>query len=125
MDRTTRFLVGIFTVSGILHFAKPEPYERIIPTPLREYGRELVQVSGAAELASAALLAAPHTRRLGGLMSFGLLLSVFPANVQMTISAFQRERAPHWYRVATVLRLPLQLPMLRWAWRAWAPNDDA
>ena len=115
-----KLLAGMFATSGVLHFAKSEPFERIIPTPLQEYKKELVQISGVAELTCAALLVAPPTRRLGGILSFGLLLGVWPANVQMSVSAFQSERAPSWYRIATLLRLPLQIPMLRWAYRAWA-----
>lgn len=120
MDRTTRLLATLFTVSGVLHFAMPKPFERIIPTPLKAYKTELVQVSGVAELGCAALMAMPPTRRLGGLLSFGVLAGVFPANIQMTVSAFQKEGAPAWYRLLTVLRLPLQFPMLMWARKAWA-----
>ena len=119
----TKVLAGMFTTSGVLHFAASEPFEKIIPAPLQQYKKELVQVSGVAELACAALLVAPQTRRLGGLLSFGLLLGVWPANAQMTVSAYQNERAPAWYRLGTVLRLPLQIPMLRWAWNAWKGPD--
>jgi uncharacterized membrane protein len=119
MDRTTRLLATLFTVSGILHFAMPKPFEKIIPTPLKPYKRELVQVSGVAELGCAALMAAPKTRRLGGLLSFGVLAGVFPANIQMTVAAFEKEDAPAWYRLVTLARLPLQLPMLMWARKAW------
>lgn len=118
-----KVLAAMFTTSGVLHFVRPEPFEKIIPTPLVDYKKELVAVSGAAELACAALLVAPPTRRLGGLLSFGLLLGVWPANAQMTISAYQNERAPAWYRLGTVFRLPLQIPMLRWAWSAWKGTD--
>jgi uncharacterized membrane protein len=114
-----KVLAGMFATSGVLHFAKPEPFEKIIPAPLVDYKKELVQVSGVAELACAALLVTPRTRRLGGLLSFGLLLGVWPANAQMTVSAYRNERAPALYRIGTVLRLPLQIPMLRWAWSAW------
>ena len=118
-----KVLAGMFTTSGVLHFTHSEPFEKIIPTPLQEYKKELVQVSGVAELACAALLMTPRTRRLGGILSFGLLLGVWPANAQMTLSAFQSERAPVWYRLATVLRLPLQVPMLRWAYQAWSEES--
>ena len=114
-----KVLAGMFATSGVLHFLRPEPFEKIIPTPLETYKKELVAVSGVAELACAALLVTPPTRRLGGLLSFGLLLGVWPANGQMTVSAFQNVRSPSWYRLLTVLRLPLQIPMLRWAWSAY------
>jgi uncharacterized membrane protein len=114
VDRDVLKLFGIFAVSGVLHFAIPKPYESIVPKPL-PYKRELVYVSGVAELGCAALLTRPSTRRLAGILSFGLLLAVFPANVQMTISTWQSRQAPLWWKIATVLRLPLQIPPLRWA----------
>jgi uncharacterized membrane protein len=115
MDRTSlRNLVGLFAVSGVLHFVMPKPYSSIVPEPL-PYKRELVYVSGIAELGCAAMLTQPRTRRLGGILSFGLLLAVFPANVQMTITALRSSKAPAWYKLGTVLRLPLQIPPLRWA----------
>ncbi|MGA9102402.1 DoxX family protein [Aeromicrobium sp.] len=114
MSRDVRALAGILAVSGVLHFAVPKPYAAIVPKPL-PYKRELVYASGVVELGCAAMLTQPRTRRLGGLLSFGLLLAVFPANVQMTITAFQNEKAPLWYKVGTLLRLPLQIPPLRWA----------
>lgn len=119
MDRTTRLLATLFTVSGVLHFAMPKPFERIIPGPLKPYKSELVQASGVAELGCAALMALPPTRRVGGMLSFGVLAGVFPANIQMTVSAFQRADAPTWYKLLTVFRLPLQIPMLLWARKAW------
>jgi uncharacterized membrane protein len=122
MKGTTKFLAAIFAVSGVLHFVKPKPYESIVPKPL-PMKRELVQVSGAAELACSGLLIHPRTRRLGGRLSMWLLLAVFPANVQMTVSAYQKASTPAWYRLATVARLPLQAPMVAWARRA--ANGDA
>jgi len=122
MPRTTAFLAGIFTVSGILHFAKPKPYVSIVPKPL-PYKSELVMASGVAELACAVLLVNPATRRLGGRLSSWLLVAVFPANIQMTVSAYQKSTTPAWYRLATVLRLPLQAPMIAWARRAAADPE--
>ncbi len=117
MSRDIRALAGLLAVSGVLHFVKPKPYATIVPKPL-PYKRELVYASGVVELGCAAMLTQPRTRRLGGLLSFGLLLAVFPANVQMTISTFQNDKAPLWFKVGTVLRLPLQIPPLRWALNA-------
>lgn len=114
MDRGTRALAGIFLVSGVLHFVAPKPYASIVPKPL-PYKTELVYASGAMEIGCAALLARSRTRRLGGLLSFGLLLAVFPANLQMTLDAWRDPRTPLWYRIGLVLRLPLQIPPLRWA----------
>jgi uncharacterized membrane protein len=117
MSRDVTALVGIFAVSGVAHFVKPEPYESIVPKPL-PYKRGLVYVSGAAELVCAALIMHPRTRRIGGFASAALLGAVFPANVQMTISALRSKRSPAWVKAATIARLPLQAPMIRIAWRA-------
>lgn len=116
MNRDATALAIMFTGSGVVHFAKPEFFEAIVPKPLPKK-RELVYISGAVELACAALVLNPKTRRLGGLLSAGLLAGVFPANLQMTLSAFQSSRAPGLYKAATVARLPLQIPPLRAALR--------
>src|SRR5215207_3388775 len=117
MSRDIKVLAGILTVSGVLHFVAPKPYEAIVPKPL-PYKRELVQVSGVAELACAGLMLHPGTRRVGGLASAALLAAVFPANVQMTIDSARDPRKPWWFTLGTVLRLPLQLPMIRIALKA-------
>jgi len=117
MSRDIKALSGIFVVSGIAHFVRPGPYEAIVPKPL-PYKRELVHASGVAEIACAAMMLHPRTRRLGGLASAGLLAAVFPANVQMTVSALQSEKAPWWFKLGTIARLPLQLPMIRTALKA-------
>jgi len=117
MTRELKLLAGLFTVSGVLHLVRPTVYEAIVPAPL-PHKRELVLASGAVELACAGLLLHPGTRRLGGLASAGLLAAVFPANVQMTIDSARSSRRPWWFTLGTVLRLPLQVPMIRTALRA-------
>lgn len=117
MSRDVKALAALFTVSGIGHFVKPEIFEAIVPKPLTNK-RELVYISGAVELACAALLVNPRTRRIGGLASAALLAGVFPANVQMSVSAFQNSKAPGWFKAGTVARLPLQYPLIRTALKA-------
>ena len=114
MNPDVRKLFGLFAASGVLHFVIPGPSASIVPKQL-PYKRELVYVSGVAELGCAALLTRPDTRRLGGILSFGLLLAVFPANIQMTITTWQSRDASIWWKIGTVLRLPLQIPPLKWA----------
>ena len=108
-------LAAVFAVSGVLHFLMPRPYEQIVPRPLPRK-RDLVYASGAAELVCAAGLVDARTRRHAGWASLALLLTVYPANLQMAVDA-QRTRSRA-YRAGTLLRLPLQLPMLRTALRA-------
>ncbi|XGX77573.1 hypothetical protein LQK93_00348 [Terrabacter sp. BE26] len=116
-------LAGLFVVSGSLHFIRPRVFESIVPQQLPAH-RTLVYASGAAELACAAGLFVPRTRRVAGLASAALLVAVFPANVVMATGAKRRlDRRPgdtrrRRYLAATLLRLPLQGPMIRTALRA-------
>jgi uncharacterized membrane protein len=114
-SRTTTGLALLFGVLGTLHFVKPEPLEQIVPRALPRK-KELVYASGLAELACAAGLLHPRTRRVAGLVSAGLLVAVFPANVQMAAN-LQRKGSRSAKAVAWA-RLPLQLPLIRWALRA-------
>ena len=122
-DQPTTALAGAFLASGTLHLVRPGIFEPIIPGPLREHDRALVRASGVAEVACAAGLLVPATRPVAGLASAGLLAGVFPANVQMSIDAgrrVQRRRTPRAAGVflGTLVRLPLQWPMIRTALRA-------
>lgn len=119
----TKVLAGAFAASSLFHLIKPEVFTPIIPAPLRGRDRELVIVSGLAELACAVGLAVERTRPLAGLASAALLVAVFPANVQMSLdAAASARRRPSAGRVGllavTLARLPLQWPMIRAALRA-------
>jgi len=114
-SKTTIGLSVLFGVLGVLHFVQPEPFEKIVPKKLPRK-KELVYASGAAELACAAGLLHPRTRRLAGLASAGLLVAVFPANVQMAADV-QRKGSSQAKAIAWA-RLPLQLPLIRWALKA-------
>ncbi|WP_427894311.1 DoxX family protein [Kribbella sp. GL6] len=113
-SRSTTGLAVLFGVVGTLHFVKPEPFEAIVPKVLPRK-KELVHASGVAELACAAGLLHPRTRRLAGFASAALLVAVFPANVQM--AADLRHASPK-VRTIAFARLPLQLPLIRWALKA-------
>ncbi len=108
--RNARIIAGIFAVSGVVHLVRPEFYEPIVPAWVPAH-REVVLGSGVAELALAAGLLAPPTRRLAGWGSVALLVGVFPANVKMALDALGGDNLP--LQVGSVLRLPLQWPMIR------------
>ncbi len=116
MNRDIKLIVGIFTASGIVHLVRPQVFEPIVPKPLPKK-REIVYASGVAELACAALVLHPRTRRVGGLASAAVLVGVYPANVQMTLSAFRSSKAPGWYKAGLLARLPLQYPPIAAAFR--------
>ncbi len=110
----TGFLIALLGGSGVLHFVRPAPFVAIVPRSLPA-PLQLVYASGVVELLGAGLLSVPRTRRIGGAISAALLVAVFPANVSMALTA---RRRPPLYRLMAWARLPLQIPLVSWAWRA-------
>lgn len=115
LSRGTLALAGIFAASGVIHLVRPEVYEPLMPAWVPAH-REVILGSGVAELACAAGLVVPQTRRPAGWASAALLVGVYPGNVKMAVDALGSRRTP--LKVAAVARLPLQLPMIRAALRA-------
>jgi uncharacterized membrane protein len=113
-DRSALALAGLLAASGVLHFARPRPFDAIVPRSLPGRPRTWTRLSGAAELAVAAALVNPGTRRLGGLAAAGLFAGVFPANVKMAID--WRHASPA-RRAIAYARLPLQVPLVLWGLR--------
>ncbi len=112
-ERSRLGLAAFMTGAGVTHFVVPGFYERIVP---RWIGHEkaVVRYSGIAELLCGALVAVPRTKRLGAWFTVIVLLVVYPANIQMAAEAGKPGNAEEWL---AWLRLPLQLPMVRWAHR--------
>ena len=101
-----------FTGTGVFHLVRPQVYDWMIPPELGA-PRPWVVGSGVAELATAALLALPATRRAGGWAAVALLLGVLPAHAQTVRATVHRPR-----RLAVaVARIPFQVPMLQAALR--------
>ncbi|MDQ4092191.1 MAG: hypothetical protein M3143_01870 [Actinomycetota bacterium] len=105
-------LAVLLASTGILHFVVPGSFDAIVPEQLPGSARTWTHLSGATELASAALLAAPRTRRLGALLAALLFVAVFPANMKMAIDWSGRST---WMRALAYGRLPLQIPLVLWA----------
>lgn len=102
-------LAALLATSGVAHFARPQPFDSIVPRRLPGPARGWTYLSGAAELAVAAALAHPRTRRAGGLAAAGLFTAVFPANVQMAVDWTSR---PLPWKAVAYGRLPLQAPLV-------------
>ncbi len=111
--RSRLVLAGFLTLMGVLHFAFPAPFDRLIPRWLPGRPRTWTYTSGVAELGSAALLAHPRTRRIGAWAAMGTIAAVYPANVQMALD----NPPTTLLGVGAWARLPLQFPMLWWAQR--------
>ena len=109
----------VFTVTGLLHFVRPDTYEAIMPDELPAQ-RELVYASGVAEVVGGLGLLHPRTRRWAGWWLIATLVAVFPANVHMAVRA---ERYPQFPPAALWARLPLQLVFIAAVWRAMRDQD--
>ena len=110
-----KIVVGAFVASGTVHLVKPEVFEPLMPSWVPAH-KEVILGSGVAELLCAIGLLMPSTRRAAGVASAALLVGVFPGNVKMAVDAMKGSNRP--FQAASLARLPLQLPMIRGAWRA-------
>jgi uncharacterized membrane protein len=117
IDGTAYGLAALLTTTGVTHFAAPRPYDRVVPRTLPGPPRFWTYASGAAEIAVAAAVAHPRTRRAGGLAAAALFVAVFPANVKMAVDW---RRRPPVERAVAYGRLPLQAPLVWWAWRVFS-----
>jgi uncharacterized membrane protein len=108
-------LAALLAGAGATHFAVPAFYDVMIPEVLPGEPRVWTYGSGAAEVAVAAALVSRRTRRAGGLAAALLFAGVLPGNVKMALDA--RRSDSRAFRAGTVLRLPLQLPLIVWALR--------
>ena len=108
-------------IMGVLHFVKPEHFDRIVPRALPSSARFYTYASGVAELGVAGLLTVPITRRAGALAAIALYTAVFPANVQM---AWDWRHESAFKRVVAFGRLPLQIPLIHSAWRIYKTSSQ-
>jgi uncharacterized membrane protein len=115
LPRSVKLLALGFAASGTVHLVKPDVYEPIMPSWVPAH-REVILGSGVAELACAAGLAIPATRKAAGWASVLLLLGVYPANIKMAVDATKTSNTG--FKAAAFARLPMQLPMIRAALRA-------
>jgi len=110
--RPALMLAALLFGSGVLHFVWPKPFDSIVPRALPGRARDYTYASGVAELGVATALAVPRTRSFGGRLAALLFLVVFPANVQMAADVLANPKAPQAFKIGTVLRLPLQIPLI-------------
>ncbi len=111
--KTGRLVMGLIYVgAGITHFILPRAFAAIVPDYLPAH-RALVQLSGAAEIAGGLGVLIPATRRPAAWGLIALLIGVFPANLWMAQHPERFHPLPEWQLWA---RLPLQVPLIAWAW---------
>src|SRR5687767_13610261 len=81
-------LAAMFGLTASTHFTSTDAFLQMVPEflPMR---REAVYLSGIAEAAGALGLLVPRLRRLAGLGLAALLISVFPANVNVAVNGVE------------------------------------
>ena len=113
MKTPLRWLFGIlFVLAGLNHFRNPNFYINIMP-PYLPWHRELVAISGVAEVVLGVMVLFRRWAALAGWGLIALLIAVFPANLHM---AMHPELFPSISPVALWLRLPLQGLLVAWAY---------
>lgn len=115
-----RLALGVvFLGSGAMHFLIPKPFLSIVPDYLPNHSA-IVRLSGLAELAGGLGVLFPATRRPAAWGLAALLVAVFPANLWMAQHPERFGSIPPWVLWA---RLPLQIPLVAWAWLYTRPNS--
>lgn len=117
----SRTVLGLlFVLAGWLHFSKTAYYVRIMP-PYLPFPRELVYLSGIAEILGGCGVLLPPVRRAAGWGLILLLIAVFPANIQMLQDSLHTTGLSL-TTVILILRLPLQFVLIAWVERATRPD---
>jgi uncharacterized membrane protein len=118
-NRSRALLSVFFIAAGVLHFIFPAAYMKVMPPWLPAH-LSLVLVSGGFEILGGVGVLLKPVRRWAGYGLILLALAVLPANVQMLLNALADGTATVWL-VLLGLRLPLQLLLIYWIWRATQP----
>jgi uncharacterized membrane protein len=111
-------LAAFVAAAGVMHFVKPERYVAAMP-PYIPWHEEIVEGTGVLEVIFAIALLVPWTRKAAarGLVLF--FIAIFPANIQMALEP-EKHGFPAWM---LYVRLPLQLPLIWWAYWMSLPRD--
>ncbi len=102
----------LYIAAGINHFRSPGFYYKIMPSYL-PYPYTLIYISGIGESVLGILLLFKKTRQFAAWGLVVLLIAVFPANIQMLVNYIQTNHPQLWI---AIVRLPLQLPLIWWAY---------
>jgi uncharacterized membrane protein len=113
MKKISLYIMTLFYIAaGVNHFIHPEFYRKIMP-PWAPFHDEAIFISGICEVLFGLLLLFPLTRPLAAWAIIGLLIAVFPANIQMMLNYYHENNPGLWF---TILRLPLQIVLIGWAY---------
>jgi len=112
MKVSNRILTALFVASGMLHLFNPSAFEWLMPPWLPQH-TILIYVSGVFELVCAGGLILGQ--RWAGWLAALVLLAVWPANIWFAFNVAGSGNL--WLIVAAWVRLPLQVPLMYFAWK--------
>jgi uncharacterized membrane protein len=112
-------VMGVFYVAaGSAHFGNPGTYLPVMP-PYIPWPLAMIYISGAAEILGGIGVLVPdgfvfpRVRVAAAWGLVALLIAVSPVHINMCLHPDKFPGIPLW---AIWLRLPLQLPLIAWAW---------
>jgi uncharacterized membrane protein len=108
-------VIALFAVSGVLHLLSPGGFLWLMPPELGDTTNlALVYVSGVVELLCVAGLLGRW--RWAPMLTVLTLLAVWPANIWFAFDQLGSDNTA--LIIAAWVRLPLQIPLLWWAWKS-------
>ncbi|MEB3355857.1 MAG: DoxX family membrane protein [Synechococcales bacterium] len=116
-------LAVCMVVAGILHFAVPDPFVRIVPEFLPAPAA-LVYISGVIEIGLGVALLVPSISRFAAWGLVALFIAVYPANINMAVNQIHIDGVPDgwWFQA---IRLPFQFVLIAWAYWYTRPASSA
>ena len=111
----------LYVIAGAGHFIVTRAFVQNVPDYLPAH-HELVLLSGAAEIAGGLGVLYPPARRTAAWGIIVLLIAVFPANLWMAQHPERFPTIPQWI---LWLRLPLQIPLIWWAFQYTRPEPTS
>lgn len=102
----------LYIGAGVMHFLRTDTFLKIMP-PFLAFPLQLVYLSGLFEIIFGIMLFFPIVRPIAAWLIILLLIAVFPANIYMAVDFYKKQNPFLWL---SLLRLPLQFLLIRWAW---------
>jgi uncharacterized membrane protein len=108
-------------LAGVAHFVRTDVYLPMMPPYLPAH-RELILLSGVAEVVLGLAVLVPQTRRLAAWGIILLLIAIFPANLHIAMHDVPLFGATQGAGIWNWVRLPFQGVLIAWAW--WYTKPD-
>ncbi|MGV6829908.1 MAG: DoxX family protein [Flavobacteriales bacterium] len=104
-------LAILFLLAGFNHFRKPKLYQRVMPNYI-PYKSSMVLLTGILEMIFGFMLITNESQHIGAWGIIILLILFIPVHLFMLQNEQASLKLPKW---VLVLRLPLQLVIMYWA----------